>query len=420
MSNFTTDLYELKREIVNYSQKLTAGVPKSTSKFIMDMIYGLAHSQSLMISNIARALNEDIKLNNTISRLCDNLEGVDDNTFKLVKDNYYNEIKSSIDSNPTIYLDDIDIVKPTAYKFEDLDKVRDGSSIDNLITKGYNVACAITISKNQKQPIPLYHKIYSTISDEFKSKNDETMQSIKTILKIFRKERLTFVCDRGYDSNFFHQQFINLGQEYIIRINKRRNLIFKNRVKNVGEIALRRKGKVKMKLYFQGDNREVYVSHTRVKLKEIAQELTLVIVYGLSEKEPLLLMSNKKVKNKEDVHNIVRKYFSRWKIEEYFRYIKQEYGYENMRVRSLKAMNCLSDLLMMHAGQVAIMADKIDRKLLIIKIIERSRSLKKKVYFWLVQISRGIKEILKYSQGNLEKYQKKERRTKLRQLSLDI
>ena len=39
----------------------------------MDMQYGLAKSGSCLISNVARSLDENIKLNYTIDRLCDNL-----------------------------------------------------------------------------------------------------------------------------------------------------------------------------------------------------------------------------------------------------------------------------------------------------------------------------------------------------------
>lgn len=47
----------------------------------------------------------------------------------------------------------------------------------------------------------------------------------------------------------------------------------------------------------------------------------------------MMLATNKKIKSKEDVVNIVLIYFSRWLIEEYFRCIKQMFKFENFRVR---------------------------------------------------------------------------------------
>ena len=73
MNNYTTDLYETKREIVNFSKKLTKGLNKSNSKFVMDMIYGMFKSGSVLTSEVARALEEKVKLNSTITRICNNL-----------------------------------------------------------------------------------------------------------------------------------------------------------------------------------------------------------------------------------------------------------------------------------------------------------------------------------------------------------
>ena len=61
MSNCTMNSYEMKRDILNFSKKLSEGVNKSTSKFVMDMQYGLAKGGSVLISNIARSLDEASK-----------------------------------------------------------------------------------------------------------------------------------------------------------------------------------------------------------------------------------------------------------------------------------------------------------------------------------------------------------------------
>ena len=45
MNNFTTNTYEMKRKIVNFSKKISEGSNKPTSKFVMDMQFGLAKSR---------------------------------------------------------------------------------------------------------------------------------------------------------------------------------------------------------------------------------------------------------------------------------------------------------------------------------------------------------------------------------------
>ena len=84
MNNFTTNNYEMKREIVNFSKKISNNCDKPESKFIMDMIYGISKSKDILLSSIAEALDENTKKAYTIDRLSDNLS---------------NDLSSSIDEN---------------------------------------------------------------------------------------------------------------------------------------------------------------------------------------------------------------------------------------------------------------------------------------------------------------------------------
>ena len=122
MYNFTINTYEMKREIINFSQKIAKGVNKSTSKFIMDMEYGISKSGSCLISEISRSLNESIKLQNTIERLCDNLVNLNDDEINIIKNNYFNEVKDLFPEEPIAIFDDSDIAKRYGKKFENLDE----------------------------------------------------------------------------------------------------------------------------------------------------------------------------------------------------------------------------------------------------------------------------------------------------------
>ena len=61
MNNYTMNLYEIKREILNFTKRMSNGLNKSTIKFLMDMEYGIAKSKSCLISEISRALDEKIE-----------------------------------------------------------------------------------------------------------------------------------------------------------------------------------------------------------------------------------------------------------------------------------------------------------------------------------------------------------------------
>lgn len=160
------------------------------------------------------------------------------------------------------------------------------------------------------------------------------------------------------------------------------------------------------------------LSYIRAVLPYNNKEYTLVIVYGLSEENPMKLFTTIDIKDKDDVISVVRFYLSRWRIEEYFRGKKQEYDFENMRVRTLQSMNNLNMMLTMYLGHIAMLAEEINTKSLSIKIIEASKSLKRKAIMWLSQIERGIKEMFKYAHSGIKEWQEIEQRPEFKQLSL--
>lgn len=135
----------------------------------MDMMFGLSRGQSVLLSDISRALDEDIKLRYTIDRLSAHLENMNDHEMDILRNNY----------NQLVLLDDSEIIKKYGKKFEDLCMVRDASSLKEDIYPGYHVCEATVVTQNEKQPISLYSHIYSTESKGFKSMNDETLKSIE-------------------------------------------------------------------------------------------------------------------------------------------------------------------------------------------------------------------------------------------------
>ena len=417
MNNCTMNTYEVKRDLLNFSKKISNGVNHPTGKFIMDMQFGLAKSGSCLISEIARSLNEKIKLNYTIERLCDNLANMYDDESNIIWNNYLNEVKKNIDYNyPIVLFDDSDINKEYSKKLEDIDRVIDASSSDKRIVNGYHVCEATVLTKNEKQPLSIYSKIYSCKSKTFESKNKYTMESINRAEELIG-ENFIGVFDRGYDDNKIISYMSK--HKFVIRLDDKRVLLLKGKRHNVEEIADGRKGKIRMKALFDdNEEKELMISYTKAKLPYNKKEYTLVIVYGLSEEHPMKLLTNLEYAEKEEVIKIVRLYLSRWRIEEHFRGKKQEYDFENMRVRTLKSMNNLNMILTIYLGYMAMLSDQIDKKLLVIKIIENSKSLRGKIIVWLSQMARGIKEILSYCHTGIKEWQEIEHQEKIRQLQL--
>ena len=92
MTNFTIDTYEIKRKVINFTNKLTCNIGKVQTKFVQDMIYGLMKSKSVLLSNISDALMKPIKKINVIERLSNNLVKELDSSIKTQYNHEVNKV----------------------------------------------------------------------------------------------------------------------------------------------------------------------------------------------------------------------------------------------------------------------------------------------------------------------------------------
>lgn len=119
----------------------------------------------------------------------------------------------------------------------------------------------------------------------------------------------------------------------------------------------------------------------------------------------MMLASNIAIKSKEDVIKIARCYMNRWRIEEYFKFKKQEYNFENFKVRTLKAINNLNKMLTYTIGLIALLSEKINKREFVNRIIKESKSLKEKVFLWFYQLARGIYNILSMARTGIREWE---------------
>ena len=401
MKNFTTDTYEIKRKIIEFATKITNEVGQVEKKFVQDIIYGISKSKSILLSDISDSLMESINKVNTVERLSNNL--MKDISNSVCK-NYKTQMLKSINMNdPVILVDDSDVIKPYGNKFDSLGFVRDGSSRKNSCEKGYKVTEMVALTQNKKQPISLFSRIHSAKEKEYKSTNTVTFEGLTSVINTINT-RGTFIFDRGYDMNDLFKFMYMQKQDFVVRLTERRKIFFKGKWYKSTTLRDSRKGKIKTKVLFQGEEKECYISHINCQITAAKKNMYLVLIYGLSQ-TPMMLATNKIIKCKEDVVKILRLYMSRWRIEEYFRFKKQEYGFENFRVRSLKSINNLNQLLTYTIGMLGILADNIGTKRLSNNLIMNSKAFKKKALFYYYQMARGISRTLAYARSGIKEWQ---------------
>lgn len=397
MSHSTTETFKMKREILNYSGKISAPLRKPERKFFADMLYGILASGSCLLSEITQELHENSKKINTVDRLSRHLaKGIPHNA----ETEYLRFLRRKISAEPVVYIDDSDVVKPEGYHFEALGVVRDGSASSKdkaVYEKGYHVTEACVMTGN-RQPISLFSRIHSSNEKGFTSVNDITFEAIDRAVTLFK--HCTFAMDRGYDDNKIFLKLLDEQQDFVIRIRKNRKLYYQNRWFPASELCARRKGKLKMRVRYKGQEHEAFLSHVKVRLTASKREVNLVLVYGISD-TPMILVTNKPIRSKKDVEAIAVVYFHRWRIEEYFRAKKQLFQFENFRVRSLSAINALNFFLTLAMTFLTWMGMKTTSSLFR-SIVEASRPIKVKVFFLHYRIELGIQQLLSYARSGVK------------------
>ena len=390
MLNSTSITYQMKREILTFSNKISKHLPKPEKKFTADMTYGMLASGSCMLTDIVDQLHENTKKVNSVERLTRHLnKGTSPTALK----SYLSAVRKWAPEEPVIHIDDSDVVKPDGYKFESLGLVRDGSkstSSKTVYEKGYHVTEACVLTKNN-HPVSIFSEIHSSKEKNFTSINDVTFSAMERGAALFGKA--TFAMDRGYDDNKMFLKLDELKQNYVIRLTTKRKLFFHGKWIPATRLRNQRKGKIKTSLTYKGKKHDAYLSHVKVQITASKKDIYLVLVYGITE-HPMMLATNKEIKSKKDVVNIALTYFSRWRIEEYFRCKKQMFQFENFRVRKLATINALNFYITLCMAFLVHISMKSETHALKVAIIQKAAPIKEKVHFCYYRLAKGISGIL--------------------------
>ena len=371
MNHYTRLAWCLKREILNFSKKTCKGLGRPEQKLVSSLLYGIAESGSCHLSKIGRALKEQISLKKTIERLSRGLRNFSANKRQQMLNNYTNTVKKHVDERTVFVIDGSDVTKPYSEKLEGLALVRDGST--GKLEKGYWTLEIAALTAKTKTPLPVYDRVYSTVEDDFISEDEEVLIGLRYVSKTFGNQGIRAL-DRGYDALVYYEYFLKNREKFIVRTKTNRNVCFKGETQNIMEIAKRFKGKYRID--FKDKKGKTISCKTTIIPVSLPKHpnipLNLVVVYGFGE-NPMLLLTNLKSNDTRLANTVAKVYLMRWRIEEYFRFKKQQYDFENFRVRSLNSIRTLHRILTLLAGLIGLFSEKRDQSVFVMELIDVSR-----------------------------------------------
>ena len=402
MINYSRLGYKIKRDFTNFSQKLSKGLKRPQENFIHQMIYGILTGNKLHLSEIARSLKENITLNKTIDRLSKNLNAFDDQDSLM--HHYLSLVKQHVkDDYAVISIDNSDIAKPNSKKMEAFSEIRDGSTGE--ITHGYLTIDAAVLSENRKMPPPVYEKVFSATEKGFISETYENLCYLESLSENFTSKCVRTL-DRGFDANDYYRYFLKHGERFVIRAKKNRNVIYNGQTCNIMDVALRYKGAYRMDFKDKrGKSVPCKMSCIPVRLCEFpSKELLLTVVYGFG-KEPMLLLSNLKLQEKKKrCHIITKVHLLRWRIEEYFRFKKQQFELEDLRVMSLPSIRNLNLFAMLAVGYIGLTTTIHKDSIFLAEVKECSKRIYEMPQFIFYAIGYALERVLSMSRSGISAF----------------
>jgi hypothetical protein len=249
-----------------------------------------------------------------------------------------------VQPNTVLALDLSDIRKEYAQKMENLATVRDGSTGE--LHQGYWLCDVTAAEVSGSEIVPLYQKLFSVKAADFTSENAEVLAAVD-LIRTHTQGRGIWTMDRGGDRKKLLEPLLDRGQRFVIRSTGQRTVIDRRKLQgSVAEVAgrcrLRHQARIIKIQDGQEKTYELRYGAERIRLPGRSESLGLVVVAGFGD-QALMLLTNLPLRagDSPSLWWIVQTYLTRWKIEETFRFIKQSYNLEDVRVMKYQRLKNL-------------------------------------------------------------------------------
>ena len=281
--------------------------------------------------------------------------------------------KLSVQDRVEVIHDGSDIRKPYSKTLPHLTKVK---SLEKQMINGYNTFNSIVINDLDKQIHLLASTPYSTSDPNYNqtigagfNQNDivfgQIKQTDKAIKTQFDDVKVRHLFDRGHDDQNLFEFVDDLDSTFIVRVKSSRNS---------NEFILDKKGKtvfIKLKDAALEQSQErvlekfvwknkvfqqakMTITWGKLTLKNKTYSVVKVQVFDREKKsifkDQMLLITNELVNSFESAFEIYKAYLRRSKIENVFKFLKDQLGWEEFRVRDFMVIQNIITLCFFVAG----------------------------------------------------------------------
>lgn len=369
--NSTTTARKLRARIGRFSGELSKGLCVAAQRFVSEMVYGIQASQSVVLTEIGRSLEEPVPLRKTQWRLSRNLQRPE--LEETVQGNLLGMAANHIGQDTLLIIDPSDLSKKYATEMEYLAPVRDGSAKD--LALGYWTLHIIGAELGSEAIVPLYQRLWSAEAPDFESENEEILRGVDRVMAQVGRRGL-WVMDRGGDRIHLFGPLLDRSARFLFRLLGNRHLVWNGKTVLAEALARTcpcRHAKTISRIE-NGEERcyELRFGFRKVRLPNRPEVLYLLVVHGFGKK-PLMMLTTEPLRNSYAcLWRMVRTYLKRWSVEDTIRYAKTCYDLENVRVLNYQGLQNLMPLVLAAMFFAACILDHDSRLRVMASYVEKA------------------------------------------------
>lgn len=309
---------------------------KPDARFLMEGTAGVLLSGSTNLTRMALSLKEPIAVKHTHKRLQrmipkpGHLETVNRITLKSTVD--------SISDNTILALDGGDLTHLYGDAFEDIAKVKDGST--GRIENGYRLNQITGFNRTGHETFPVAADMYGVVRNGFKSAPLQSIRLVEQVVHALEGRDPLWVMDRGYDSRSFFSAWVRLGIPFITRMCGTRHVVVNGNTENIRDTAESINRRYTLDRGHRFGYRTVHIPLHR-NGRDNPHPFTLIAVKGTRSNGLMWFLTSGAVRSSKEIRRRLKGYFRRWSIEEAYRFEKQGFGIEKALVRSFHGIRSL-------------------------------------------------------------------------------
>ena len=375
---------KVKKKALSLINQLKADLSRPLIKFILEMCLGMLMLGSSNVNLIAGILKEQIDVKHTVKRLHRML--LNSRILELANQLSLKVSIGRICRSTILALDGGELSHQYGKKFEKSAKVKDGSSGE--LRMGYWLNQISGYNPGSSETFPILLRIYSTLESGFKSANNETFKIVDQLISHIGKLGL-WVIDRGYDGGEVLKYFLGKGLDFMLRMNKSRNIIYKGKKENIYKVATSLNRRVKFRTHSRFGSCKV-----KLEIGNQEYEATLICYKDKRNKEPLIFLTNGWIKSTKELKRRIRGYFHRWGVEDCYRFEKQGFEIEKSKTRNYERIKTLLGLTIISWLILIKVNEQPDLKEVVLKEArmekDKPKDIPKFIYYRLI---RGIQNM---------------------------